>query len=140
MYDFLGDNIIDIATKKHSCCALQKCIEVANDKQRLQIYNKIADNAFLLIGDPFGNYVIQFVVTFENYEINAKIAQVFMTNIGYLSKQKFSSNVIEKCFDYCDDDTKQSIIKELCNPKLIPELLLDMYGNYGKILHLNILI
>ena len=69
----------------------------------------------------------------NDYAINYNIACIFKTNIGYLSKQKFSSNVIEKCFDHCDENTKFIIKKEVCNPKIIVDLLMDMYGNYGKL-------
>ena len=35
IYKQLVDNIVDICTHKHGCCVLQKCIEGANDKQRV---------------------------------------------------------------------------------------------------------
>lgn len=38
IYKQLVDNIIDICTHKHGCCVLQKCIEGANDRQRVNSY------------------------------------------------------------------------------------------------------
>ena len=35
---FLLDNSFDLATKKHSCCALQKCIEYSNAEQKKRIF------------------------------------------------------------------------------------------------------
>jgi len=32
--------------------------------------------------------------------------------------------------DYCDEDTKEKILNKLANKDYIPDLLLDMYGNY----------
>ena len=54
--------------------------------------------------DQYGNYVIQFVITLDNHNVNLKISEQFISNIVELSKQKFSSNVIEKVelFFYSD--------------------------------------
>ena len=46
--------------------------------------------------DQYGNYVIQFILTLNDYSTNKKIANIFVSDLTYLSKQKFSSNVIEK--------------------------------------------
>lgn len=37
IYKQLVNNIVEICTHKHGCCVLQKCIEGANDKQRVSI-------------------------------------------------------------------------------------------------------
>ena len=54
----------------------------------------------------------------------------FLLDIQKYSTQKFSSNVIEKCLDYCDEETKELIIERFCEPNLIQNLLFDVYGNY----------
>jgi len=46
--------------------------------------------------DQYGNYVLQYIITLADFKNNDKIANFFKYNIGHLSKQKFSSNVIEK--------------------------------------------
>jgi len=38
--------------------------------------------------------------------------------------------VIEKCFDYCSDETRMNIIKEITHPEIVFHLLFDNYGNY----------
>ena len=35
IYEILNNNINEVATDKHGCCVLQKCIEYANDLQRV---------------------------------------------------------------------------------------------------------
>lgn len=37
--------------------------------------------------------------------------------------------------DFCDTFTLESIVKELCQPNIIVDLITHMYGNYGKILN-----
>jgi hypothetical protein len=133
VYNLINENIVSLTTQKNACCALQKCIECANPEQRKEIIDRIISNGNILISDPYGNYVIQYIISLNNHDTNHRISLIFKNNINYLSKQKFSSNVIEKCFDFCDDNTKLNIVKEIANPKIVADLLLDMYGNYGTI-------
>lgn len=46
--------------------------------------------------DQYGNYVLQYIITLGDFKINDEIANYFKYDIGQLSRQKFSSNVIEK--------------------------------------------
>jgi len=73
---------------------------------------------------------MQNIISLKDYQINRIISEAFVDDIFNLSKEKYSSNVIEKCLDHCDEETQLSIVKELANPEIIPALLIDMYGNY----------
>jgi hypothetical protein len=46
------------------------------------------------------------------------------------STEKHSSNVIEKCLDCCDEETKELIVMRCCDVNIIRALLFDVYGNY----------
>ena len=127
---FLSGNIFELATKKHSCCALQKCIELANQKQKKFLFLSIANKSFGLFTDQFGNYVVQYVVNACDYEINKIIVSNLLYDIPKFASQKFSSNVIEKCLDCSDEETKDLIVENFCEQKLVQTLLFDMYGNY----------
>lgn len=134
LFNSVGENRIEFLTNKHGCCAFKKCLNFGNFEQVMNLIDKIVENTFILMSDSYGNYLLQYVLMMNDYETNYKITSHFKNKIGYLSKQKFSSNVIEKCFDHCDAQTIAILVKEICNPKLIVDLLLDMYGNYGKYL------
>ena len=127
---FLLDNSFDLATKKHSCCVLQKCIEYSNEKQKKDFLRVIAVNSYGLFNDQFGNYVVQYCINLCDYEINKIFVDNFLKNILQFSTQKYSSNIIEKCMDCCDEKTKELIIQKYCEPNIIEKLLFDMYGNY----------
>ena len=134
LFRSVGDNIIEFATNKHSCCAFQKCLNFGTNQQVINLIEKIVDNTLILLSDPYGNYLLQYVIMMNNYETNYKITMYFRNKIRYLSKQKFSSNVIEKCFDHSDSHTIDILVEEICNEKFIVDLLFDMYGNYGKLI------
>jgi len=71
------------------------------------IINKVIAYTEELIVNIYGNYVIQFIICLNNQDYNMQIIEKFRNNIGYLSKQKFSSNVIERCFDHCAVSVKK---------------------------------
>lgn len=90
----------------------------------------IVNNTVNFITDQYGNYVIQYIISLNNHEINRKITNYFINNIGFLGKQKFSSNVIEKVFEFSDEKTKELMVAKLSDPEIVQTLLFDMYGNY----------
>jgi hypothetical protein len=131
IFDLINNKIVEIATHKHGCCVLQKCIEGASRNQRNDLINLIVKYTQVFILDQYGNYVVQYVIMLKDMNVNKLIADEFLKmNIITISKQKFSSNVIEKCFDNCNDDTKSNIIKEISHPEIVYHLLFDNYGNY----------
>ena len=136
---FLLDSAADLATKKHSCCVLQKCIEYSNEKQKLDFLKIISSESHGLFNDQYGNYVVQYCINLCNYEINKVFVNIFLKDIMKFSTQKYSSNIIEKCMDCCDEETKELITQRYCDPEIIEKLLYDMYGNYvlQKVMNLS---
>lgn len=51
-------------------------------------------------------------------------------NVLQLSIQKFSSNVIEKCLDYCDKSIKYQFFEGISQPDVIKSLIKSSYGFY----------
>ena len=130
IFDFLNKNIVKISVQSYSCSALQKCIDIGNEQQSQKLLENISNNSMFLILNQYGNYVIQFVISKNIIPINDKIVEGFIDNLIFLAKQTYSSNVIEKCFDYCSNKMKERIINQLSDEKIIRDLLKDMYGNY----------
>lgn len=132
LIEYFVENIYELAIQKQSCCALQKCIEYVNEKQKKILYHAVAYCSLKLFSDQYGNYVVQFVIGECDYDVNHVIMVNFLKDFENFCIQKFSSNVIEKCLSYCSDETKTMIVKYLCNPLTVQLLLYNMYGNYGK--------
>jgi hypothetical protein len=49
-----------------------------------------------LVQDPFGNYVVQYVLDLGDAQFSDQLIRQFIGHVGALSVQKFSSNVMEK--------------------------------------------
>lgn len=61
---------------------------------------------------------------------NANLALQFEGRYVELSKQKFSSNVVEKCLKIFSENDKAKIILELLSAPRFDQLVQDPYANY----------
>ena len=67
IYDAVGNNCVAVGTHRHGCCVLQRCIDHASGEQRARLIAQITANAFALVQDPFGNYVVQYICKYCPY-------------------------------------------------------------------------
>lgn len=67
---------MDVATHRHGCCVIQRCIDHASEDQRAYLTDEIARNAFSLVTDPFGNYVVQYVLDLNMDQMIRKVCKL----------------------------------------------------------------
>lgn len=130
IFDAVGANCVTVGTHRHGCCVLQRCIDHAAGLQKGELVRQITSHAMTLVLDPFGNYVIQYIIDIGEPCFIEPICQSFLGNIVQLARQKFSSNVIEKCIRSAGKETKDLMIKEISPPATLESMLRDGYGNY----------
>jgi hypothetical protein len=140
IYDSVSqtNSCVEVATHRHGCCVLQRCIDHASDTQKLQLINEIIANALVLVQDPYGNYVVQYVLDLPFPGLASELARRFIGHIPILSTQKFSSNVVEKCLGVADPHTRALIIQEVIEYDNLLYLLQDPYANYVIQTSLNV--
>ena len=109
---------------------LQRCIDHASGHQKAQLISQITDNAFSLVQDPFGNYVLQYIVDLGEPVYTNPLCYTFQSSISTLSKQKFSSNVIEKCLRGAEPGITTMMIEEMLNSNELEKMLRDSFANY----------
>jgi pumilio RNA-binding family len=73
IYDAMINQCVEIACHKHGCCVMQKCIDGANQKQKIELTSKIAEHTQIFVRNPYGNYVVQYVLELKLVEINKLI-------------------------------------------------------------------
>ena len=100
--EIIVENCSLLATHRHGCYILQKFLVGPNQKLKYDLINNLIENCFVLIIDQFGNYVIQTILTLNEKESSSLIAMKICDNLPYYSKHRYSSNAIERCFDFCD--------------------------------------
>lgn len=77
---------------------LQRCIDFSAESQKKQLVNEIIRHALILVQDPYGNYVVQYVLELGDAHFSDQLIRQFIGHIGGLSVQKYSSNVMEKVY------------------------------------------
>ncbi|CAE6520594.1 unnamed protein product [Rhizoctonia solani] len=130
IYNAVAAHCVEVATHRHGCCVLQRCIDHASDSQRIQLVTEITFNALTLVQDPYGNYVVQYILDLNDNRFSDAVIRQFIGNVCALSVQKFSSNVIEKCIRVAEHTTRKMLIEELLNRNRLEKLLRDSFGNY----------
>lgn len=98
--------------------------------QKAQIIRQIVANSFSLVQDPFGNYVLQYIVDIGEPAFTDPLCKSFEGSIPLLSKQKFSSNVIEKCIRGSRIDMRRMMIEEMMRNGELDKMIKDPYANY----------
>ena len=133
------ENSPDLATHRHGCCVIQKYLELKDPTMTPLLLDKLIENSLLLIVDQFGNYVIQTILLMRIKKYGNKLAEQISQNIVYYAKHKYSSNVVEKCFDYCDGIYLNNLMMNVQKKENLRELILDEHGNYvvQKVLRLS---
>ncbi|KAF9583401.1 hypothetical protein BGW38_009553 [Lunasporangiospora selenospora] len=130
IYNAISTHCIEVATHRHGCCVLQRCIDHASVSQKIQLVREITFNALTLVQDPYGNYVVQYVLDLDDNRFTDNLIRRFIGNVCALSVQKFSSNVIEKCIRVSEPETRKFLIEEMINKTRLDKLLRDSYANY----------
>ncbi|SCW01009.1 LAFE_0D03070g1_1 [Lachancea fermentati] len=135
IFDAACKECVKIATHRHGCCVLQRCLDHGNEQQCRQLCEQIISHVDELAIDPFGNYVVQYILTKQTERSDAeytnKIVNLLKPRIIELSLHKFGSNVIEKTL-------RTPVVSEVMITELlkrggetgIEQLLHDGYGNY----------
>ncbi|CAN4122209.1 unnamed protein product [Withania somnifera] len=129
IFDAATKHCVDIVTHRYGCCVLNKCITYSTGKQREKLLVEICSNGLKLAQDPFGNYVVQFIIELKIPSVATMLLSQFERHYVYLSRQKFSSHVIEKLLK-CFEESRSKIINELVSEPHFDQLLQDPFANY----------
>ena len=137
--EIIVENSPSLSTHRHGCCVIQKYLELKDPIMTPNLLNKLIEHSLLLIVDQFGNYVIQTILLMGNKKYGNRLAEKIAENVVYYAKHKYSSNVVEKCFDYCDGIYLQNLMSNVQKKDNLTELILDEHGNYvvQKVLSLS---
>ena len=128
--EYILNNFIDLAYNINGICVVKKLLLMTHKKDlHNQLKQKINENALNLIIHQFGNYVIE--VIFENWDDNElePILNNYKDKYVFLSKLKYSSNVIERIIEK-NKNNLDNYINEICIGNNLSELMLNNYGNY----------
>lgn len=89
IFDKMIEQCQEIAWDKHGWCVMQKCILNGTQFQKDWLVNEIISNTKDFVRNPYGNYVIQYVLNLKNLDYNSKIGEHLLGSIIELSKWYF---------------------------------------------------
>ncbi|EEP79253.1 conserved hypothetical protein [Uncinocarpus reesii 1704] len=144
--------LVSIALNQHGTRALQKMIEfISTPEQTQTVINALRGKVVELVQDlngnhviqkclnrlsvadaqdPFGNYVVQYILDLAEPHFTEPLCQTFVGKVSMLSKQKFSSNVIEKCPRTAEFQSRRLLIQEMLPAQELERMLRDSFANY----------
>jgi len=128
----LQDNFLELVLDQNGICVAKKFVSSNSDNSiRKRILECVTLNGVEIIQNPFGNYIIQYIVDSWGVCSCTSVIQVIADNIVTLSLQKFSSNVVEKCLDLIDLQARTLWCREIfIDIHNFLTLLKNKYGNY----------
>jgi hypothetical protein len=109
---------------------LQKFLNGKDKNLKENLINNLINNCLVLIIDQYGNYVIQSILLLNESKSSSAIAMKIYDNVAYYSKHRYSSNVVEKCFDFCGKNERKKLAEKLSPPDILADLIMDEHGNY----------
>lgn len=130
IFDAVSRECTTVGTHRHGCCVLQRCLDAANTLQKKELIAQVENHAMKLMQDPYGNYVVQYVLDACTAEEAIGIMIKPLGHVFELSVQKFSSNVVEKCLEKAPERIRRRYVEELIGCAKMQRLLQDQFANY----------
>ena len=128
IYNKIFMNIQFIAITRDGSNFIKKLLDFLDENNMILLLNSINDNLDAIITNQYGNYIIQNILMKDNLVLKFQIIETIIKNIVCFSNQKFSSNVVEKCFEV--KEMKDKVIDEIIKNNNFEQILLNEYGNY----------
>ncbi|SMR47199.1 unnamed protein product [Zymoseptoria tritici ST99CH_3D1] len=105
---------------------LQQKLKVATSEQKVEIVQAIIEQAYPLMVNRFGNFLVQRCFEHGSPEQIILIAQAIRGNTLNLSMDAFGCHVVQKAFDCVPEEYKAIMVHELL--RRIPETVIHRYA------------
>ena len=105
---------------------LQQKLKVGTAEQKFDIVESIVNQAYPLMINRFGNFLVQRCFEHGTPEQVVAIADAIQGNVIALSMDPFGCHVIQKAFDSVPETHKASMVKELL--RRIPDTVIHRYA------------
>jgi len=127
---FVGENMGLIGRNQAGCCVVQRLLDAVDNRVKAEIICTVLTLCNDLVCDPYGNYIVQYVLDLNKEYICVQLAAQFLKELRRLASNKYSSNVVEKCLATAPPDVRDIMILEMCVGDTAACLIQDEYGNY----------
>ncbi|XP_057733509.1 pumilio homolog 12-like isoform X2 [Arachis stenosperma] len=127
-----GGYVIQQCVRVFTESCQKKCMAYGEGVPILRLVESIILNSGILSADPFGNYVVQYIIKRNILEppVTKRIVQHLRGRYAELSMNRHASHVIEVLFRHSEPIDVAIIIMELVNSPDFVNVLRHPYGNY----------
>jgi hypothetical protein len=123
-------NVIQIVVDSYGVNVLKHLMEKCENDCQTKLITTIVEKAPEFVNNQYGNYALQHIVGMKNIVYDGLLHSQLRGRYYVLSKQKYSSNVVEKCIESFDSALKIKLISELIESAEILSLMEDSFGNF----------
>eukprot|EP00930_Biecheleria_cincta_P069277 TRINITY_DN57029_c0_g1_i1.p1 TRINITY_DN57029_c0_g1~~TRINITY_DN57029_c0_g1_i1.p1 ORF type:complete len:620 (+),score=104.36 TRINITY_DN57029_c0_g1_i1:39-1862(+) len=142
---YCSDTAGQITTNEYGCRIIQRLIEKCEELDMMYELGPVLDMIVSGAGEfaihPHANYVLQCALEHGRAEDKVKIIEHMCENVAELACNKYSSNVIEKCFKIHVDaeevaDARSALVHRVVGgapddgDSLIPAIAQDKFGGF----------
>ncbi|KNZ71768.1 Pumilio like protein [Termitomyces sp. J132] len=130
----ISGHAVEFSGDQHGSRFLQQKLESATSEEKQAIFDEIVPaNAFSLMVDVFGNYVIQKLFEHGTQVQKIRLAQTMEGRIHGLSQQMYGCRVVQKAIEFVLPEQQTTFIKEL-EPHIL-KCVKDPNGNHVRFFH-----
>ncbi|KAK4284523.1 hypothetical protein QN277_001344 [Acacia crassicarpa] len=123
-----------IAKTRSGSSLIQKCLSVATTPDTIPacliLFDQVINRVLLLSTDPYGNYVVQYLIRMGLHERNDEIVNRLRGHYVEFSTNQHASNVVERLLQFSSPTNVEIIVQEIWNSSAFLSVLQDPYGNY----------
>ncbi|KAK3129933.1 hypothetical protein QOZ80_6BG0486760 [Eleusine coracana subsp. coracana] len=131
IFEAVFTNCTRLACQPNGLSLLQDCLLFhGSEKEKEDIFTAISCKSLQLSQNSCGNYIVQDVLKKGSPLHFTIIASCLKTNYVGLSRQKYSSNVVEQCLRVFDEGERFVIVNELITYPHFRDLVTDEYANF----------
>ncbi|KAF1833906.1 ARM repeat-containing protein [Decorospora gaudefroyi] len=124
-WQYIVDKII-CNNDQQASIFLQQKLKVGTPEQKYDIVEAIISQAYALMVNRFGNFLVQRCFEHGTHDQVIAIAQAIRGNTLALSMDAFGCHVIQKAFDCVPEEYKATMVHELL--RRIPETVIHRYA------------
>lgn len=124
-WKYIVDKIVH-SNDQQASIFLQQKLKVGTSEQKFEIVQAIIDQAYPLMVNRFGNFLVQRCFEHGTPEQVISIARAIRGNTLNLSMDAFGCHVVQKAFDCVPEEYKAIMVHELL--RRIPETVIHRYA------------
>lgn len=128
--EVLLPRLLDLAVDSVGCVSLYNLLDCIRGGIRQPVLEHLADQSLFLTNDPFGNFIIQYLLELNNKAVTEIIISRLEGNFEHLAQKQGGSHVTEKCMSHSMEGLEIVISEITKNRHTLLRIARDQFGNY----------